>query len=68
VLIAIKGNARCRCALEAEQKVRPRRHITICASGPGFAQPLAVLPASPGYNFSTPMPPGVAAPGTVESR
>jgi hypothetical protein len=33
----------------------------------GIAQPLTGAPASPGFKFSTPMPPGVASPDTVDA-
>src|SRR5208283_2325899 len=35
---------------------------------PSAAQPLTGAPAATGLKFSTPMPPGVAAPNTVETR
>lgn len=35
---------------------------------PAVAQPLSGPPAAPGLKYSTPMPPGVASPDTVETR
>ena len=52
-------------------------HITICAAlaacvafgaGLSLAQPLTGPPASPEFKFSTPMPPGVVSPDTVDTR
>src|SRR5271165_450978 len=59
--------------------MRLHRHLTTCArlaailaitasAGSGIAQPLTGSPASPGLKFSTPMPPGVASPDTVDTR
>ena len=57
--------------------MRTYRKITPCAAlaalfalgvSPGVAQQLTGAPASPGLKFSTPMPPGVASPDTVEPR
>ena len=57
--------------------MRTRRITTACAAlaavvafgvGPGAAQPLTGAPAPPGLKFSTPMPPDVASPDTVETR
>ncbi len=38
------------------------------AASPGSAQLLTGPPASPDYKYSTPMPPGVASPDTVDTR
>jgi hypothetical protein len=39
-----------------------------CGGGPGIAQPLTGAPAAPQFKFSTPIPPGVASPNTVDTR
>jgi hypothetical protein len=38
------------------------------AATPGIAQQLTGAPAASQYKYSTPMPPGVASPETVETR
>ncbi len=38
------------------------------APGPSFGQALTGAPAAPEYKYSTPMPPGIAAPDKVETR
>ena len=52
-------------------------NIAICAAlaacvafgaGSSLAQPLTGPPSSPEFKFSTPMPPGVASPDTVDTR
>jgi hypothetical protein len=42
--------------------------LIIAGTLPGYAQPLSGPPADPQYKYSTPMPPGVAAPAKVETR
>ncbi len=42
--------------------------VAVLGISPGMAQPLTGSPASPGLKFSTPMPSGVAAPDTVDTR
>lgn len=57
--------------------MRPRHQLVFCAvwaaamaasPGTGVAQPLGGPPADAQYKYSTPMPPGVAAPDKVETR
>ena len=54
--------------------MRSHVNITICAAlaafgaGSSVAQPLTGAPASPEFKFSTPLPPGVASPDTVDTR
>ena len=52
-------------------------NITICAAlaasvafgaGSSVAQPLSGAPAAPEFKFSTPTPPGVASPDTLDTR
>ena len=40
----------------------------IASTSSGYTQPLTGAPAPPGLKFSTPMPPGVASPDTVETN
>ena len=42
--------------------------LFIMVPGPSAGQPLTGAPAAPEYKYSTPMPPGVAAPSTMETR
>ena len=39
----------------------------LLVSVPAMAQPLSGQPADPNYKYSTPMPPGIAAPGKMET-
>ena len=57
--------------MKTVQYVRAAIAASLLASlgaGAAFAQPLTGTAASPAYKFSTPMPPGVLSPDTVESR
>ena len=57
--------------------MRARNHLFICAvlatlitltPGPCAGQALTGAPAAPEYKYSTPLPPGIAAPDKIETR